>query len=904
MSEKKEKVVAEYNGQRYELEVAAGTSSVDIEAFLRHQETADMPIGEKISRSVAEPFNRGLLSIPDLPVHLANAFSAGISIADKKIAQWLGGEGSQADPPQLVAPFTEAGLRAGVIAPEEERLTGVVPRTMELTGATMVPLGASIQYGKEALKSLSPVVGVLDDMSKLAASKPGQATAFDIASNFTAAVSGEVAAGITDNDTIIAMAELGGGFAPTLAVLAPRYAPIVIGATKGKETFLEHLAPFTEAGAKPRASRRVQDVAADPEASAQQISEGSLLPPFNQANDPDLIKLQNNILNRNPALKKKYSEQLQIAIDALQKGTDFGGDIERAVHLLNVRSQIAVEEAALAVQRLSPDASPRQISVRATKAVEGALDDATSIEKYIWKQLDQKAPANVKNATNKFDDIVAARSPDDDPADIPAWLVNKLKASPLDPKLEAQLVKQGLISEDGVIDPAIRAALERQGILKERERTLQDVIAIRSRVLREIRAERAKDAPNRNKIRILSEVQESLLDDMTETGVVGVDKAREFSRAVNERFRNGRIGRLLGFDVTGAERVAAEDMLDEVVFGRHSATTTKLFIETTSENPQLVLDYIKARYIEATRDDAGRISVGAHNTFIKNMEKKGLFELFPELRGQLVSAKETSDAARLLQVPESQVNTLRINKEQSRAALLLQANPGDEMSLILRSNNPIAAIRPIMKVIQKDLMAVNGMKTAFAKEIMRLSGKQAIDATGSVVPNGLNMRGLLKQHKPVMRALHMNDAEINRLNRVADELMKVQLKPGTGDIGAGILEDALSTPVEFLARIVGARTGGNIGQDMGSQLVLAGFFSRKARERLQNLTVSKAELLLIQAVSDPVLFRSLLTSSTATPAVQQKAAKEIERALAKLSITPSVASAGRRAAAIAATEDQ
>jgi hypothetical protein len=271
----------------------------------------------------------------------------------------------------------------------------------------------------------------------------------------------------------------------------------------------------------------------------------------------------------------------------------------------------------------------------ARKAVQNALNDSVKIENFLWEKLDLDAPADVVNARQTLNDEIAMRSPDADPKDIPPWIRERLSDQPIDKRTMAYLEQGGYVAADGSIDPAIKAALERQGVLKVRQRNLNDVKTLRGRVLREIRVEKAELSPNRNKLRILGDIQESLLDDMAATGVDGVDEARAFSAAVNERYRQGRVGRLLGFDKTGAERVAPADVLNDVVYGPHSATNTQKFTEMANEAPEQTLNFLKAKYIESVYDDELlRISKTAHKTFIKNMEKTGMFEIFPELRAE------------------------------------------------------------------------------------------------------------------------------------------------------------------------------------------------------------------------------------------------------------------------------
>jgi hypothetical protein len=849
--------------------------------------------GDAVARATGEPFNRGVIGLLEFPITLTNAaIAGGYTLAGAESA------------PQMRYPISEMAQASGITAPEGERSEGLIPRMFEFTGAGAIPSAAIMNLGRLALSELSAVPTALKQLGMATAKSPGVATAYDMAANFTAASGGQLARQYTDNETVIAMAELGSGFLPTAAIFAAKTLPTGQMTNKAHDWILETLAPFTEAGGRVAASKRLQDVAADPKALAASLDVDSPVPPMQQSGDPGILKLQDIILKQSPRLRQEWSEALELAITQLSRETEFpGGDVERASHLLNVRQQMAVENAAEAVARLGQDATPRQISLAAKKAAQAALDDAVNLEKALWESLDTTAPADIENAAATMSEILAKRSPDADPSDIPQWLINKMSASPLDPALLAGLEKKGLVSPDGYIDPAIQSALERQGLLKTRQRNLGDVQTLRSRVLHEIRVEKAALAPNRNKLRILNDIQSSLLDDMTATGVSGVDDARAFSSAVNERFRQGRVGKLLGFDVTGAEKVAPEDFLQSIVYGEASATNMQRFGEMANSAPELTLSFIKARYLESVLNESGSISQSAHNTFIKSMKKKGVFEIFPELESELSVAAKTGAEALKLEVPNSHINTTRLNKNQSRAALLLQANPGEEMTLVLKSKDPSGAIKDLMKtrtpdgkILANDRAAVLGLQDSFVEEILTMSSREV---NGIMVPQGKNLKVLLDKYKHTMRALHIGDSEVHRLNTIAENIRLAQMGVDASvDIGSSLLDTGLKTPIEFLARILGARAGGRIGQDAGSQLVIAGFMSKQTRNRLARITASEAEKLIVRAVSDGELYRSLLVSPTASNATKVRAAKILEREILRLE------SAGRTTLAIGAAQEE
>jgi hypothetical protein len=87
--------------------------------------------------------------------------------------------------------------------------------------------------------------------------------------------------------------------------------------------------------------------------------------------------------------------------------------------------------------------------------------------------------------------------------------------------------------------------------------------------------------------------------------------------------------------------------------------------------------------------------------------------------------------------------------------------------------------------------------------------------------------------------------------------------------------------MELLASVVGAKQGSNLASvaDIGQSLVLAQFFSNRARRWLTKVTSDKAAQLLKDATTDPQLYQALLRKNVA-PADNIKAARYIESYLA------------------------
>ncbi|QJF52894.1 hypothetical protein [Roseobacter ponti] len=82
-------------------------------------------------------------------------------------------------------------------------------------------------------------------------------------------------------------------------------------------------------------------------------------------------------------------------------------------------------------------------------------------------------------------------------------------------------------------------------------------------------------------------------------------------------------------------------------------------------------------------------------------------------------------------------------------------------------------------------------------------------------------------------------------------------KPG-GDIGP-VLDSPANKVIEIVVRIAAAKHGGAMGgSSMGGSIQTANIASERARNMLRNLRNDRARQLLMDAIEDPDLFKTLL----------------------------------------------
>lgn len=117
------------------------------------------------------------------------------------------------------------------------------------------------------------------------------------------------------------------------------------------------------------------------------------------------------------------------------------------------------------------------------------------------------------------------------------------------------------------------------------------------------------------------------------------------------------------------------------------------------------------------------------------------------------------------------------------------------------------------------------------------------------------------ENREVMSRLGMSDLEIDRIQRIGEEVLSMSKKSPSAV--ANLFEDGPATVLQLVAALAGAKSGQRMaGNGIGSSLVLAQFMSNKARNTLSSLTANEAERLMTDAATDPKLYRALLTRPT------------------------------------------
>lgn len=795
----------------------------------------------------------------------------------------------------------ESGMRnIGVGVPEEgeraDEFGDVAMREIGAGIASLLPFGGVARASQKAVQAGrgGAVKRTLAEAAETTGRRPITTSAVEAASiggaGAGAGIGFETGKGTDSQQALETLGLLAGGFSP--AVLATAPGAIKLGARATRAA----IDPFTRGGATFRAAKRTQQLAADPQQAARNIREDDILPeaeglipPALRTDESRLVGLQRALTDEDPELERTLAGRTAQAEQvARESGEQMGGaPADSTRRFLSQRRDAAIERfqqkagnaASRAQERLAQvdDASPEQQSRVVRDELETTMRAAQEAENQVWSKVPRDTRVVSRETRSAFDEIEAAQGKLSDPDDIP---------------------------------PLIREGVER---VSGRE-SVGELQTFRSRILREIRAERAKDAPNRQKIANLERMQTALLDDMSRAGPrrkggEQLQEALAFSRVLNERFRQGPVGRILGFERRGGPSVPAGETLARTV-GRgreagaenldalrramgegegtdaaNEAMDRVLRSAATPEGRQALDRFLQSNFrLQAVNPD-GTISPSAARQFLKR--NKEVLDRMPETRERLEQAAESQRAAeRALKRSDRLTRTLQ-QKARSRLALYLDTTPERAMKRVIDSDNPSEAAQSLLNSARKDPTgyATKGLKDEFVQTLMREAETGAVDEAGQRMISGRRMRRLMDnpQAQKVMQKV-LSSEERKRLRQIANTLARVESGSDRVPSVGKAMDDLASSILEIPSRILGARAGAGVGgASMAGGLQSAQILSARVRDLLRRMFSDKAREVLTDAVQDDDLFRQLMTMPTS----RQKVRKINRRLNAWLGALPS-----------------
>jgi hypothetical protein len=864
------------DGRRFAITAPEGATQEQVLAYAQQQMGGSAPPEEDAGRGGgALPFlNRGIASVLGMPVDLANLALkyTGMPVSDRP----FGGSASIESGMSRFGRATGARMVPGVEQEPETPAEYIGRGVGESVGMLVPGYGAA----RLAASSANPLVaGVAQRIAQApVGSSTGRLGQF-VAPAST--VAGELASGAgagagrfvgeeynPDSPYGGMIGELVGGVSPGLAGMLLRYGPTgLVTRAVGRAR---------EAQADPtRAPGRLQSLTADPEAAAVAAETPPIadLTPAQRTQEPLLLSLERAVAQSDPTIAQSLRDRAEAAQATLLEETRaLGGDptqtrafLETRRDRLNTALQARVEQAqAQARERvaaLEPSSTAEDASRVVRQEFDKAYDAARTQENDLWRDVPREVEVDVAPLFARFDELLT-NTPRTQQQNIPAyardWLVPDANGNRRFNAVEPPSELQGFRSE---------------------------LLAV---------ARRARDAGDRDQARLAGELADATLQTMNSLADVGgpYALARDFSRRLNETFREGPAGRLVDTR-GGSPAIPAEMTLSNLIgTGGVRGGVAESALRAATSDPtnigagqnEVVQNAVQDYLTRSLRDRAvtaeGRLKPEAAESWMRRNE--ALLEQYPQLRETVTNALEAQARAQGAEARQIGISRSLERPRETAIARFLEGNPNDAVTRIFAADNPVEVATSLRRAASRDNSgaALAGLRGAFVDNVL-LSARQ----TG---PNGEVFRGstiLEMLNGPERRAVFeavFSPEELNRLRQIGTEFTALERARGDLPSVGGVVVEPQNRLINRLAQLGGAAIGRKLSQVTGTGNIQTPAIASSALNNfVTNLGSDRAERLISRAVTDPdpTLFAALMRDSR-TPRQQDEAVRRLQGWLA------------------------
>jgi hypothetical protein len=632
--------------------------------------------------------------------------------------------------------------------------------------------------------------------------------------------------------------EMAGGMTP--AVLPTKLAAAATGKAAGW-AFL----PFTRQGSYDRASRRIQELVADPIKAARSIEDlkGTNLRPSAASEEPGLMALENAVLAADPAEASRVSIKTSETVNDLVESIRISGKVtdakefitakrNRLFAAIDARIEKASDEAAAALQSVQTDpADGASAAVAVRQSLETALADAKVQEDLLWSAVPKDVKAPISPITKKYQELNASLS-------------------------QAQIDDMPEVARR-ILDSAIENNVKTA--------TVQEIDGLYKR-LGEVGTQ-ARANKEFNKSRITSGLREAILESIGKaegnpTTKEALDTARAFSYELNQKFGRGTVGKILGHSREGGSSVPPEQTLNVgVAKPRMSGELALRELKKATDDPNVldgVQTFLKERFVRAATRNDEVVPAQADAFFRSHAE---ILEAIPELNQQLRTARNTADVARRIEKSGDSMRRALDRPDVSATARFLNGPVDAEINRVMTSNDPVAVMEQVVRVVKKDTSgkALAGLKAGASDWLIdQVTSPSVTDIAGRPAFNGIKLKYELEKDSVITPLSKVfSPDEIKNLKRSADLLARIERQRKTGET-VPIINDRPAWLLDIAGRIVGAKAGAALSQTPGGSIQAASIGSSAVRDFMQRMTANKAKQLIIDALSDPALMQALL----------------------------------------------
>ena len=635
---------------------------------------------------------------------------------------------------------------------------------------------------------------------------------------------------------------------PVAALTAPAVVMRAPIARQAWNTAKSMAAPFTTAGGREVARRRMQELAGGAaraaELAAATEAENPLgLSPAQMTGDRNMLGLERLAAAQDPNLRERLTDAGRRAFEIGRAAIRGSGDpantqrffqrqFEGFKQGMQQAVEIATQQGRQSLEAIAQRAGdPEAVSAGMVSRIQQSLDQTKAQEGLLWEAIPESAMYIPRRSQMVASDIIE-RAPR-------GW-------------------------QDEALPRHIREFTAEDG-----QYSFREIYDYYSNLRGQARAEMAKPSPNNRLVRNANLIADAILEDLgaydeSVPFARELNEARAFSRAMHETFDQGAVGKILQRTIHSEERINPGAALDRTVgVGGTDASIAAQQLRSAQQPADpvdpLIEQYLRTRFLQSSTTPQVDGSPGVFNreSAARFMARnQALLRQYPELRETLISASRANASAE--DVERAVADILRAPQDDRIRAVssFLGRNVDQAVSDVYSAARPAREARILRQEAGRDESgaALAGLKGAFATDLLRRA------TTNRGVLQGEVLSALLQRDdvRPVLNVV-FDAGERGRLQRVAQDLAKLESQD-IADVGPTLSGSQVSVWIETLARVKGAQVGTAVagGNNAGTALQAANIGSNRARDIVRRLSSDKAAQLIADAIEDPELFRALL----------------------------------------------
>jgi hypothetical protein len=749
------------------------------------------------------------------------------------------------------------GLEAVGIPTEanQGRPLSSIPSRVGQTMGNTIPALMGLQGAANAVtQGTREAVPILSEMAR----KPARMATAELGSAATAGIGGALAERASGSKIGGLGGELAGGFAPAAGLALLRG---IGGIGKGVATAVGRKKSIRTAAAEQLSAdavdisttlhdvnRRLSDVNRENEIISGTVGQisgdvGLLARERQLATQNPAPFIERNVENRD-ALLTEINQQAPVGVpeDAAAFFEKRTSDLKKE---LNDRTDKRVATAKMMVAESQSNLSRDQAGLVLREALEESLQAERATERSLYAEVGvsdiNTVPIKVAAARILNERRKSASGADYDPVILQVSGGKRIENVPT-----------GLVDEFG--NPFTKENITEESILNDVD-TLEEVLALRSRVLDEIRRENGKAAPNRRRVRNLNILMDGIVEGMQPHNVSdpvhleNFNKAREFSKAFNDKFSRGPVADLLASDVRGGPKIAGElTTAQTLVPGQAGGVRVRAVMDALSDTQKLVGKNALGQFL---LDSFGRSSVRDGIVDIKSAKRflsdnqESLVQ-FPNVREGLRVAIASQEAAQLAGLKGV---ALQRAITQSHAARFLQGEPVKMLNTALGAKDSVGRTSALVRSAARDGSgkALEGLRRSFVE----IALEKATPGSNDARVKSATLMKFIKSHEKEIQILFPGG--LGRWKLIAKEAGKAG-RDARGVTGSATAQN-LATAVSTLGRVIGARIGPLFG---APALVSAGGGGKAANALFRETTQNKVNAVIEEALLNPRLFRDIM----------------------------------------------